>query len=76
MKSQKLSSEDINRQIYGYLNQIASSIMTANVQAKVLELNDPELAKRTFEPAHKPASKKVEKEEKTTSETTEEKAAE
>ena len=76
LKSQKLSSEDINRQIYGYLNQIASSIMTANVQAKVLELNDPELAKRTFEPAHKTASKKVEKEEKTTSETTEEKAAE
>lgn len=40
LKSQKLSQEQISNQINGYLNQIFASIMTAKVQAKVLELNE------------------------------------
>lgn len=58
LRTQKLSDAQISNQINNYLNQVASGMMTANVQAKVLELNDPELAKRTFVPA-KPAAKKT-----------------
>lgn len=49
LRSQHYNDEQINNQINGYLNQVFSSILTAKVQSKVLELNDPELAKRTFE---------------------------
>jgi trigger factor len=45
-KAQKMSDEEINNRINGYVNQVFSSIMTANVQAKLLELNVPELAKK------------------------------
>ncbi len=45
-KAQKMSDEQINNQINGYINQVFSSIMTANVQAKLLELNVPELNKK------------------------------
>lgn len=40
LKSQKLNQEQISNQINGYINQIFASIMTARVQAKVLELNE------------------------------------
>ena len=59
-KAQKMSDEQINNQINGYINQVFSSIMTANVQAKLLELNVPELNKKEEKkPAKKTAEKKT-----------------
>lgn len=46
LKAQNYTPDQINNQINGYLNQVFTSILTARVQAKVLELNDPELAAR------------------------------
>jgi trigger factor len=60
LRSQKLSDAQISNQINGYLNQVFSSIMTARVQARLLELNDPELAKRTFEEPKKEEAPKAE----------------
>lgn len=40
LKAQKMSEEQINNQINAYISQIFASIMTARVQAKVLELNE------------------------------------
>ena len=45
-KAQKMSDDQINNQINGYINQVFSSIMTGNVQARLLELNVPELIKK------------------------------
>lgn len=65
LKSQKMSQAQIDNQVNGYINQVFSSIMTGNVQAKVLELNNPELFSGAEKKAEKPAEKKVEaKEEK------------
>ncbi len=58
LKAQNMNQQQIDNQINGYINQVFSSIMTGNVQAKVLELNDPELAKRTYAPAPKKAAAK------------------
>lgn len=78
LKAQNMNQQQIDNQINGYVNQVFSSIMTGNVQAKVLELNDPELAKRTATPAaKKPAAKKASKaEEKPAEEKVEEKVEE
>ena len=60
-----MDQQQIDSQINGYVNQVFSSILTANVQAKVLELNVPELApakanKAEEKPAEeKPAAKKT-----------------
>ncbi len=65
LKAQKMDQQQIDSQINGYVNQVFSSILTANVQAKVLELNVPELApakasKAEEKPAEeKPAAKKT-----------------
>lgn len=61
LKAQKMSDDQISNQINNYINQVYSSIMTGKVSAKVLELNEPELAKRTFVPAYKPEPVKEEK---------------
>ncbi len=53
LKTQKLSQDQINDQINRYLNQVFSSIRTARIQAKVLELNEPK--KAAAKPEEKPA---------------------
>lgn len=59
LKSQKMDKASIDHQVQDYINQVVSSIMTGNVQAKILELNDPELAKRSYVPStEKKTSKK------------------
>lgn len=55
LKASKLSQDEINNQINSYLNQLFSSLRTARVQAKILELNEP----KAEEPK---AEKKEEKE--------------
>ncbi len=65
LKAQNMNQQQIDSQINGYVNQVFSSILTANVQAKVLELNVPELAsakanKSEEKPVEeKPAAKKT-----------------
>jgi FKBP-type peptidyl-prolyl cis-trans isomerase (trigger factor) len=65
LKAQKMDQQQIDSQINGYVNQVFSSILTANVQAKVLELNVPELAPAKASKAEekpteeKPAAKKT-----------------
>lgn len=62
LKSQKMDKASIDHQVQDYINQVVSSIMTGSVQAKILELNDPELAKRSYVPTtSKKTTKKTEK---------------
>ena len=61
LRSSKLNDNQISYQINNYLNQVYSSIVTARVQAKLLELNNPELAKRTIEEPKKEEPKAEEK---------------
>lgn len=46
LTSQNFSSEQIQNQINSYINSVYASIMTADVQAKILELNVPDLNKK------------------------------
>lgn len=40
LKASKMSDDQINMQLNNYINQIYSSILTARVQAKIIELNE------------------------------------
>lgn len=67
LKSMKLSEEQINAQINGYINQVFASILTGKVQARILELNEAkketdtknETAAKKETTAKKPAAKKT-----------------
>ncbi len=62
-RAQKMSDDQINNQINGYINQVFSSIMTGNVQARLLELNVPELIKKEEKLSAEKEEKKEEKKE-------------
>lgn len=57
LKAAKVPEESINAQVNNYINSVFSSILTAKVQAKILELNEG--AKKEKPAAKKPRAKKA-----------------
>lgn len=76
LKGQKLSSEQIQGQINGYLNQLFSSILTERVQARVLELNGYKKAEEEKPAEEAKAEAKPAEEEKPAAEEKKEETAE